>query len=479
MNVIDRIRKESAGYRNKSAVIDGTRRILYGELFRATDKAAAALKNYGIKPAERVALLYSDSIEYIIINLAVLSINAVIVPVFPLLSEDEINALTERMEINFLISEKETHFQNMEDQELLECAGETGFFLYRRSVQKDISESFRALNPAFIRFSSGTTGINKGVILSHETIIERTDAADKGLGITSRDEIIWVLSMTFHFVVTIFLFLRRGATIILCSHAFPEALLDGLKRNKATFIYASPFHYYMLTHTDMFSPDLLSSIRIAVSTATKLPGKNADAFYEKFGSELSQAYGIIEIGLPFINRSQDKAKRGSVGKILPGYEIKIINADNEGIGEICIRGKGMFEAYFSPWKTRNELLQDDWFNTGDLGRFDKDSFLFLTGRTNSVINFCGMKIFPYEVESVINQHPAIKESLVFGIPHGRYGQLPSAKVVLREGDGANFDSMDVGRFCYRHLAPHKVPKEFYCVPCLDKTPSGKLRRSSL
>jgi len=476
MNVVQKIREETAGYRNKSAIVDGDRRISYGDLFPVVDKVAAILQKHGVKPAERVGLFYSDSIEYIIINLAVLSINAVIVPMFTLLSKDEVNALIDRMEIDFLISEKESKFQDMDSQGPCDCIGEKGFFLYIRSTQKDVPDAFRALNPAFIRFSSGTTGINKGVILSHESIIQRTDAANKGLGITSKDEIIWVLSMTFHFVVTIFLFLRQGATIVICSRAFPEALLNGLRRTKATFMYASPFHYYMLAHTDMFSPNLLSDIRMAVSTATKLPDENAGAFYEKFGLELSQAYGIIEIGLPFINRSQDKTKRGSVGKILPDYEIKIINASGEGIGEVCIRGKGMFEAYFSPWKTRNDLLQDGWFNTGDLGKLDKDGFLFLTGRTNNVINFCGMKIFPYEVESVINQYPAVKESLVYGVPHSRYGQLPCAKLVLREGGGTDFNGRYVGKFCYKHLAPHKVPKKFYCVPHLDKTPSGKLKR---
>ena len=476
MNVVQKIREEAAGYQNNCAIVDGNRNISYGDLFVAVDRVATLLQERGIKHAERVGLLYSDSIEYVIINLAVLSIKAVIVPIFYSLSEDEINVLTERMEINFLISEKESEFQNMTSQGLCDCTSEKGFLLYQRTLLKNISGTFSALNPAFIRFSSGTTGVNKGVILSHESIIQRTEAANKGLNITSKDEIIWILSMTFHFVVTIFLFLRQGATIIICSREFPETLLDGLKQNRATFMYASPFHYYMLTHTDMFSPDLLSGIRMAVSTASGLPGENAAAFYEKFGFELSQAYGIIEIGLPFINRSQDESKRSSVGKILPDYEIKLLNTDNEETGEVWIRGKGMLEAYFSPWKTRNDLLQDNWFNTGDLGRLDNDGFLFLTGRTKNIINFCGMKIFPYEVELVINQHLAVKESLVYGVAHSRYGQLPCAKVVLNEEFNADFNSRDIKKLCYMHLASHKVPKEFHFVSCLDKTPSGKLKR---
>ena len=475
MNVVNRIKKETTGRIDKPAVIDDNRKVTYGELFRAVDKIAIELKKLGVKPAERVALLYGDSIDYIVISLAVLSINAVIVPVFPSLASDEINAIMERIAINFLISEKEVPLRNNAKRVLFNYEGEKEIFMYKCRTAARIPAEFYALNPAFIRFSSGTTGVNKGVVLSHESIIQRTDAANRGLKITSQDTIIWVLSMTFHFVVTIFLFLRCGATIVLCSRTFPGALMDGLKRHRATFMYASPFHYYVLSHTSAFPSELLSNIRIAISTATKLPKVISDSFHEKFGFELSQAYGIIEVGLPFINFSQDRAKRGSVGKILPGYEIKIENADTEKIGEVCLRGKGMFDAYFSPWHSK-KVFRNGWFNTGDLGGLDKDGFLFLSGRTNSVINYCGMKIFPSEVESIINQYPTIKESLVFGVPHPQYGQLPSAKVVLREGGEANLDSNEMRRFCYQHLTPHKVPKEFHCVSSLDKTLSGKLRR---
>ena len=136
----------------------------------------------------------------------------------------------------------------------------------------------------------------------------------------------------------------------------------------------------------------------------------------------------------------------------------------------------MCDAYFSPWKNKGQLLEGGWFKTGDLGKLDKDGFLFLVGRGKHVINFTGMKIFPYEVELVLNQHPAVKESLVYGVSHPHYGQLPSAKVVLREGAGIDFDSNELRRFCYQYLTSYKVPKEFECVDRLDRTASGKLRR---
>lgn len=476
MNIVDVIREETTNYQRKTAVIDGGSRISYAELFAGVDELADELRKCGVQPAQRVALLCSDSIYYIVVSLAVLSLRAVIVPVSLFLSRTEVSAILERIDINFLIFEKEVYFQNNALRIFSRSIDDKEFFLHRCLAREEFPDDYYVLNAAFIRFSSGTTGTNKGVLLSHEAIIQRTDAADRGLKVTSNDIVLWVLSMSFHFVVTILLFLRRAATIILCARRFPEALLENLKLHKATFIYASPFHYHMLTKSDMFMPELFSDVRIAVSTAMKLSKSEADDFYKKFGFELSEAYGIIEVGLPFINCSGDKTKRGSVGKILPDYTAKIVNADSRGVGKIILGGKGMFDAYFSPWRLKQQAAPEGWFNTGDLGRFDEDDFLFLVGRQSNVINFAGMKIFPYEVESVLNRHPAVKESLVYGVPHASYGQLPSARVILQDNLEGEFDIDEVRKFCYQHLASYKVPKEFFCVSQLEKTLSGKLKR---
>ncbi|MCJ7618057.1 MAG: fatty acid--CoA ligase family protein, partial [Desulfobacterales bacterium] len=226
----------------------------------------------------------------------------------------------------------------------------------------------------------------------------------------------------------------------------------------------------------MFKPELFTNIRLAISTAMKLPDHVARDFYEKFGLELVEAYGIIEVGLPFINFSQNTEKRGSVGTILPDYEVKIVNPDKDGVGEVYIKGKGMFDAYFSPWLRRRDLISEGWFKTGDLGKLDNERFLYIAGREKNVINFTGMKIFQYEVESVLNQHPDIRESLVYGVLHPQYGELPYAKIVLKDDIKTDFDKDKIRGFCYKHLAQYKVPKEFHFVSRLDKTASGKLKR---
>jgi long-chain acyl-CoA synthetase len=476
MNVYRTIKRETEWFAGKTAVVDGDRELSYGQLISSADNIAASLHENGVRPFHRVGILLEDGIDYITLSLAVLSLSAVVVPVSQEQSPDEIRTLLDRIAVDILIFAEGLY--GLDDARSLQSKGfqKAGYYIQKRNVKEKPCKEYYGTNPAFIRFSSGTTGASKGVVLSHEGIIERTGAADKGLRITSADTILWVLSMSFHFVVSILLFLRRAATIVLCSRHFPESLIEGITKQKGTFIYASPFHYGVLTRSELLSPESLNNVRLAVSTAIKLSDTVAEGFFVKFGFELTEAYGIIEVGLPFINLSADRNKRGAVGKALPDYEVAISDKDKAGVGEIYIKGKGLLEAYFSPWQNRQSILEDGWFKTGDFGKVDEDGFLTIVGRRKNVINFLGMKIFPDEVEAVINQYPLVAESIVYGAAHTVYGSLPSAKIVLKEGSTGDFDPEDLRRFCYHRLAKYKVPKEIECTDCIPKTPSGKIRR---
>jgi len=478
MNIFETIRKETSGFAKKTAVIEGDHMLSYERLFSCADATASSLGEKGVGRFHRVGLLCGDSIDYITTSLSVLSLSAVIVPIAPEQAENEIRDIINRIALDYLIFEKGTYQE--EGSEALSSAGliKKELRMIKRKVPELSENEYYKINPAFIRFSSGTTGASKGVVLSHEAIRDRTEAADKGLRITSEDTVLWVLSMSFHFVVTILLFLRRAATIVLCSEDFPGSFVEGVVKRKGTFIYASPFHYNLLARSDLLSSVTLRDVRLAVSTAMQLPEATGAQFFEKFGFELSEAYGIIEVGLPFINLASGGSGRQGVGRPLPDYDIKLDGNSPDGVGEIYIRGKGMLDAYFSPWQSRTSVLKDGWFNTGDLGRFDKNGNLFIVGREKDVINFAGMKIFPYEVEAVLNEYPLVKESMVYGVSHPQYGQLPSARLVLKDAESRDLQLGDLRRFCYQRMSQYKVPKDFQVVDALPKTASGKVKREN-
>jgi long-chain acyl-CoA synthetase len=470
MNIVKIIRQETAGLpANKTAVRAEAGELSYAELFCAVDAVAGVLSGQGIAACTRVGLAFPDGVDYIILSLAVLTLDAVLLPVTVSAAREVAEDILEKTAAEFVISSSGALFAEAVRIECGSLSGQDAFYLARCTPVISLPEEFNEMEPAFIRFSSGTTGTSKGVLLTHPAIAERTDAANQALKITSADTVLWVLSMSFHFVVSILLFLRRGATICLCSEAFPFSFLSAVQRGDGTFIYATPFHYRTLAEGKTIGPEMLSGIRMAISTAMKLPPETAAAFRNKFGFGLTEAYGIIEVGLPFVNAADTKPE-GSVGRALPGVELEIRNADENGNGEVWLRGPGMYAAYLSPWRRREA---NEWFATGDTGRLDQDGFLCLMGRTKNLINFAGMKVFPYEVEAVLDRCPGVQASLVYAEAHPRYGQLPCAKV---EASGVTADELQ--RHCYEHLESYKVPKKIEIVTRLERTASGKIKRTS-
>ncbi len=485
MNVIEEIRTTARAAAGRTAIVDGDRRCSYGELLARVDALADDWRRAGMAPLDRVAFVYPDGIDYVVGSLAVLALGATVVPVSPALMWDEIRRVVLEMDVRHVLSAPSASDQSAPlgmppdvglsfGGGLRECWRGERYQLATRDTKSLVLPGYESLAPAFIRFSSGTTGSSKGVVLSHRSILERTDAADRGLAITPDDVVLWVLSMSFHFVVTILLFLRRGASIVLCQNPLPGALVEGVRRHGGTFIYASPFHYHALASSGGLERRELQRVRMAVSTAMRLPAAIAQMASDRLGLRLAEAYGIIEVGLPFVNREPDGDE--SLGRPLPDFEVRLDDPDTHGTGEILLRGPGMLDAYFSPWRMRAEILLDGWFRTGDLGRLDGDGRLTIVGRTKLVINFNGMKVFPYEVEDALLRHPQVRECRVFGEPHPTYGQLPCAEVVLTADADPAVATREIRAFCFRQLAAYKVPKEIRPVPALPKTPSGKIRR---
>jgi long-chain acyl-CoA synthetase len=472
VNIFSVIKEETAGMRDRTAIVDGVHGLSYGELISSAESVAGELVKAGAGPLCRVGLVCGNSADYIIVSLAVLSTGAALVPVSPEHAAPEVAAIMEEMAADLVVFRRTEYDAEGAADLAPGMPLRASFRILRRSVNLPSPPGYAEIAPAFIRFSSGTTGASKGIVLSHRAIIERTDAADRGLGITCDDRVLWVLSMSFHFVVTILLFLRRGAAIVLCGEPFLETMAAGMEKHGGTLVYAAPFHYAMMTASELLPGGALARVRMAVSTTVKLPVEVAEGFRAKYGLPLTEAYGIIEVGLPFMNVAGVRPG-SSVGRPLPGYRVRIADPDAAGTGEICIAGPGMLDAYLSPWRTREGIMEDGWFRTGDLGTVDGEGFLYIVGRRKNVVNFAGMKVFPAEVEEVINRFPGVLESVVYGEEHPRFGSLPMARIVAATKD---LDLEDLRRFCYERLATYKVPKGFELVKDIPKTKSGKIRR---
>lgn len=448
LNIIEAIRRRCDP--QAVALVQGERKLSYRELFDRCDGVAATLPTLG-RPL-RIGVHYPSGMDYVPVAMAVLAAGHCFVPMPDELAPAERQELIERTRLDAIIDH-------------------SGGIAASFERSPDADAPLAGLNPAFVRFSSGTTGKSKGVVLSHESLLARITSANEGLNIGPGDRVLWVLPMAHHFAVSIVLYLYHGATTVIEEHHLGEDLLRAGNQHQVTVMYGSPLHYRQLASAPGEAD--WHHLRLAVSTAAALDQATADAFSARFGVPLVQGLGIIEVGLPVLNLGARPDQAEAIGKPLPAYECQLRD-EHEGIGELCLRGPGMFDAYLDPWQPRAEVLDEaGWFATGDLARRDADGRIYLCGRRKSVINVGGMKVFPEEVERVLETCPGVSRALVEGRAHPLFGEVPVARYIA--GDPAP-TLAEIRAHCREHLANYKIPLMFNAVTSLPTTASGKLLR---
>jgi long-chain acyl-CoA synthetase len=463
MNLIETLDRAAQRWPDKPALVEGEASVSYSGLVAQTHRLARELTNLGVSSGTRVGLSFPNGIAYVALTYALWRVGAVVVPVPSECTEQEAAEIAEAMELGAMVS-----------YAARPGSVSLGDGCYFTRLNGPARPDNHGLNIAFIRFTSGTTSARKGVVLAHETVLERIEAANTAFRITERDTVIWCLPMSHHFLITIVLYLNHGATIVLARHVVAQPFLEAVNRHRGTVLYATPFQFSLLARDK--SGLNIDSVRLAVSTTCALTEDVARDFQHRFNRPLSQALGIIEIGLAAVNLDDPIERWSSVGRPLPSHEVRLLNQDDEGCGEVAIRGPGLFDAYAAPWVPREEALRDGWFVTGDIGRVDAEGFLFLLSRKNAVINLAGRKVFPEEIEAVLNQHPAVRESRVFGRVHPHLGEVVEADVAL-EGDASALEALR--QHCRSHLAPYKIPSRFNIVPAVPRTATtGKIRREA-
>lgn len=444
----------------------------YAELWQQVENAAATLTGAGIRARDCVGLHVPSGRDYIIWTYAAWLCDAVLVPIAVELTPREKQRICREIAIDWVVTDPAAINILPSRHHKDETLG-TDLHAYAVTPGKTHPPEFLEINTAFLRFTSGTTGTAKGVILSHETIHARIRAANEVLKIGPEDCVVWLLSMSYHFAVSIVAYLTYGATILLCPSHFGSGIIQAASRHRSTFIYGAPMHYNMMAADT--SGTMLPDIRLAISTTTALDGDTARAFERRFGICPGQAYGIIEIGLPCINWEPTSDSCGSVGHVLPAYRLAFEDVGNgEKMQRISFSGPGIFDGYYDPWTPREKVMKDGGFVTGDLGYLDENRFLYISGRAKEMMSVAGMKFFPGEVEEALCLHPTIAEACVVAHPDTRFGDLPYAYMTCK-GKPPPTDN-ELRSFCREHLAPYKIPQKFIYVSELARTASGKLIR---
>lgn len=458
---------------HKVAIYDSKGSMTFSELYHQSDLLKSELEERGIGPGKGLGILARNSREFIIGLFAGIGSGATVMPLSHQLKELELKEIVYESGLHAIVDDHSVSRPNVEHFEL----NTVGFRFSKTENHEGSDIATHVNNPAFIRFTSGTTGKAKGVIISHQSVYERVQGAQRALDLTEDDVIIWVLPMAYHFIASIALYVYAGSSIVIAENFMAPTVLKCIKDHSGSLLYASPMHLRMLAADN--SGEMIPSMNTVISTSTAIAKDICENFYQRYKIPVTQAYGIIEIGLPIINKNHSLEFPESVGKDVEGYSTAILDDNGEelGISEeglLAIKGPGMFDAYLNPPLSREEVVQNGFFLTADMAIKDGNGRIFVKGRKSSVINISGNKVFPEEVEDLINTLPQIKQSKISGVPHPIMGQIVQADIVLHEGQ--DIDQEDLISFCRRNLSSFKIPQRVKKVTTIEMTGSGKIKR---
>ncbi len=458
------------------AVYDEHGMINFQQLFNEAEELRIHLIKLGIKEGMGIGVMAGNGRNFIIGIFAAVGTGAAVMPMSPQLKKAEVDDILLEAQLHAIIDDRSS-IQPLDNVETVIPMNKGSFRFVFTNIHESVAFAPFVHQPAFIRFTSGTTGKSKGVIVSHQSVLERIKGANNGLELGPTDIVIWVLPMAYHFIVSIILYVKFGAAIAVAKDFLAKNIIEITNLHKGTLLYASPVQVRLLANDA--GTEQMPSLKKVISTSAGIGLNVCIAFKKRFKLDVSQAYGIIEIGIPILNDVKSAEHPEAVGYALPGYTVDILDENNiplpnGSIGNLGIKGPGMFDAYLVPPTLQKDVLQNDYFLTADQASKTDDGLIKIEGRSKSVINVSGLKVFPEEVEAVLEMIPEIKQARISSSPHPLLGQIIEGEIVLHEG--AAIDVEDVLTYCKKRLSSFKAPQRLTIVESLPMTGSGKLQR---
>lgn len=467
----------------------GEKPVTYGELSNTVANYRNFFYQQGIRPGENVGLCSKNCVEFIYSYLAITSLGAVIVPLNFQFVPREIAYILFNANIKKLIT-----------MTILDLNMELAQYGYQEEVSQllitDIShaisqQSFPVLSmpQAFdenevctIIYTSGTTGNPKGAMLTHKNLVSNAQAFSKVFTYQHVDRILCVLPMyhCFAWTAAVLTPLLNGSSILILDNFSIRETITAIKDNALTVIFGIPNMFRLLAQRAQ--KEDFSHVKLFVSGGSSLPQEISEQFIKKIGKPVVEGYGLSEAS-PIVSLNPiHKVKYCSIGKPLPGIEVKIVNSDNQPLplgeaGELIVRGPNVMYGYYRLPEETSKVLQNGWLHTGDIAYMDQEGYLFIVDRLKDMIVINGENIYPREIEELLYAYPAIAEAAVIGIPNKQHGTLVQAYLTANEG--FIIDKKSVKSYLQKKLASYKIPKEFIIVDILPKSSTGKILKTNL
>jgi len=486
----------------KLAYRDQHRSVTYGELDRVTENLSGHLIELGIKPGDTVSIWLPNSVTWIETCLAIARAGAIGVPISYDATESEaVYRLTDaRCRILVTTDERaaqlsaaKTDLPDLNTTILVDRGSLLGQgHRYTDLLQKKSSKPPLDLDsidtPAFIVYTSGTTGRAKGVILTLRGMLWVVAACWAPIAqLSEKDYVLSPLPLFHSYALNLSVLgiLATGASEYILEKYSTADCLRLLKSESFTFFPGVPtmFHY-LLEAIGKERPLKFPSLRLCVSAGAIMPATLNREFENKLNVLLLDGYGITETStMVTMNWPVGGRILGSCGLPVPGVMVRIIDP-NSGLdvrpgdeGELIVRGPNVMLGYHNKPSETTAALKNGWYHTGDLAKCDPNGFLTITGRLKELIIRGGQNIAPAEIEEVVNSHESVLDSAVIGIAHEKLGEVPLIFVVPRPG--MNFDTDKLLAYCRSKLSAYKIPQVVHLVDQIPRTGSGKIMRFKL
>lgn len=467
---------------------DGRPAYTWRDLERGSAMLANLFRDLDLKPGERVALQVEKSVEALMVWLACLRGGLVLVPLNPAYREAELRHFLRDAEPRLLICAPAAFgwssplaFQLGVQWVFTLGQERQGSLLERAALQPDAHQALprQAADPAAILYTSGTTGVSKGALLSHGNLLANAATLLTVWGWQpDRDVLVHALPI-FHvhglFVASHCALL--GGTPMRWLQRFEPAVTCAALEGASVFMGVPTLYTRLLGHAG-FTKARCASMRLFISGSAPLQAETFDTFAQRTGFTILERYGMSETGMLSSNPLAGERLRASVGPALPGVEIRIDQPDAQGVGGVEVRGPNVFAGYWKrPELNGSEFTSDGFFRTGDLGRLDARGYLHLVGRAKDLIISGGFNVYPAEVEGLLNALPGVAESAVIGLPHADFGEAVTAVVI--PAAGARLDEGALIAALRAQIAAFKCPKRVLLANELPRNAMGKVQKKLL
>jgi len=479
MNLANILISAEEKYKNKVAIKYNEKEKSFSEILNEVKTLAAGLLKLGVTAQDKVALLLPNTPEFITTLFACLFIGAKVVPINFSYKSEELSHIFNEAQIKFCFSLERSAkiLSQINPQSLKEIilVGEGSANLTYQKILEQGKNNLSNLNfynfqpeeTAVIIYTNAQSGYSLGAMLTSKSIYTDVLLSQQVSQNIPEDVFLGILPFYHGFGLTtsIFLPMLCGSSIVLIDRFLPAKVLEIIAKEKITFFTGVPAMFIGLAMTAGGKSTALQSVKKCIAGGSALSLSTYQIVKDLFNLEIKQGYGITECP-PVVSVNpllgEGPNKPASVGKPYPTLQVKILNDQDKEmpvgeVGEVVIKGDIVFKGYLNKAEETKKYLKDGWFYTGDLGKFDEDGYLYLTGLKKKMLIVGGFNVYFAELKRIIKQIPQIEEVEIIAKEDAIYGSLPKAKIKLKSGE--QLTSQAIINYCKEKIAGYKVPRE--------------------